>query len=292
MKVKILLAFLSFCIVALNQSCSNEQEPMNYGSTESESSISRMVVKFEDKIYETDVKVVGDSVVYLNQEYADVYNSKISKLPDLATVVTTEDGVKYVEYFASQEDVEKKYNFMTLTNDSITLDGVNTRGGLKDFWTNIEGAIRIAHAELYDDRNFKDTELIVYATTKWCTGLPYLRDYGFNDKCSSIKVFNEMNPSSYYTMFFVDFMGKQQARQHYGRDLRPVLVCNADSYYASSTKILYCIAPTTGSSGVHEDNNLKTIGWNDRISSLGWLIVYDFSLFYGDNPKIPDHPDC
>ena len=44
--------------------------------------------------------------------------------------------------------------------------------------------------------------------------------------------------------------------------------------------------------GMIIDNNLKTIGWNDRISSVGWKVIYDSSAFYGDNPMIPAHPDC
>ena len=65
----------------------------------------------------------------------------------------------------------------------------------------------------------------------------------------------------------------------------------------SSTKtvsgaVIYCIAPPTGSSDIHADYNLKTIGWNDRISSIGWVLVNDLSILEGDNPQFPAHKDC
>ena len=44
------------------QSCTSDEEPMMPETTKSETSISHMVVKFEDRIYETDAMTVGDSV--------------------------------------------------------------------------------------------------------------------------------------------------------------------------------------------------------------------------------------
>ncbi len=39
--------------------------------------------------------------------------------------------------------------------------------------------------------------------------------------------------------------------------------------------------------------NLKTIGWNDRISSIDWTLVIGFSAFQGNDPEIPAHnKDC
>lgn len=37
-----------------------------------------MIVKFEGKVYETDVTTIGDSVVYLNKEFAEIYISRIA----------------------------------------------------------------------------------------------------------------------------------------------------------------------------------------------------------------------
>lgn len=291
MKTKALLALFNLCIMVLIQSCSNEQEPMAYGdSTESEATISHMVVKFEDRIYETDAKVIGDSVTYLNQEYADVYNSKISKLPELATIMTIEGAVIYIEYLASQEDVEEKYNFLKLEADSICPSMMATRSKIIDMWPPNTSAVVLGQAALFDDRDFKDTILLSYATTTWFTSIPRLKNLGFNDKCSSIKVHNTMDPICNYTVSYLEVSdGLHYMRTFKGNQLRPVLVSYWDSDYKG--KILYCIAPATGSSQDHMDYNLKNIGWNDKISAIEWVLVYDFTKFMGDHPDLP-HASC
>lgn len=151
----------------------------------------------------------------------------------------------------------------------------------------------IAIGELYDDRNFKDTQLISYATTAWACFVPRLKDYGFNDKASSIKVYNKMKKDGSYTMHYIkqgeEYLGQQQ-RTYKGSELRPVLTCYHNSDFSGTA--IYCVAPLSGSSDVHMDYNLKSIGWNDRISSIGWVIVDKFSLIDGDNPTYPKHQDC
>lgn len=34
-----------------------------------------------------------------------------------------------------------------------------------------------------------------------------------------------------------------------------------------------------------------TIGWNDKISAIEWVLVYDFTKFMGDHPDLP-HTSC
>lgn len=70
---------------------------------ESDATISHMVIKFEDHIYETDVMTQGDSITYLNEEYAEVYRSKISTNPNIAAITyMDESGVCNLEYFNSE----------------------------------------------------------------------------------------------------------------------------------------------------------------------------------------------
>lgn len=67
---------------------------------ESDATISHMVIKFENHIYETDVMEQGDSITYLNEEYAEVYRSKIATNPNIAAIMNTDaSGVSYLEYF-------------------------------------------------------------------------------------------------------------------------------------------------------------------------------------------------
>lgn len=66
--------------------------------------------------------------------------------------------------------------------------------------------------------------------------------------------------------------------------------CFHNSNYSGT--VIYCIGTPTESATDHLDYNLKNIGWNDRISAIEWLLVYDFDAFKGDNPEIPAHGDC
>lgn len=142
-------------------------------------------------------------------------------------------------------------------------------------------------AELYDDRNFKDTKLICYLTCGLSAVFPKLSTIGFNDKASSIKVYNEMKPSIEYAITYQNLPNKVIRK---GNTLRPVLACFHNTGFSGA--VIYCIAPPTGSSDIHADYNLKTIGWNDRISSIGWVLVSDLSILEGDNPQFPAHKDC
>lgn len=291
---------MSFCIMFAMQSCTSYDEPTMSETAESETSISHMVVKFEDRIYETDVMTVGDSVRYLNEEYAEVYQSKIRNNPDIAAVVSSDSiGTTYVDYFPTEKKLLEKYTFKQLSieeNSSV----YNTRSNDIDTMIPGDQSTIIAIAELYDDRNFKDRKLISYATDWWGTAIPRLEGVGFNDKTSSIKVFNKMDPSKFYTIHYYDAEAAPnvfQSRTFRGDRLRPVLKCYHNSGYSGA--VIYCISKLAGSVGMpgvpiqdHADTNLKNIGWNDRISAISWVLIYDFSVFNGDNPEIPAHKKC
>lgn len=288
--MKKFFALISFCILIAMQSCSSEEDLMLNEPNSSDASLSHLVVKFENRIYETDVIAVGDSVKYLNEEYDRVYRSKIVNIPNIAAVVSTnEAGTTFVEYFYSEKNLLDKYNFIPLENKSEQMTSNSTRSGVIDLMLANNTSPILAVAELYDDRNFKDTKLISYATAAWAIGVPILKDLGFNDKTSSIKVFNKMNPNSSYTIEYID-IGIPHHKTYSGSAIRPVLTCFEDSNYSGS--VIYCIASPTGSPTDHIDTNLKTIGWNDKISAIGWQLVVDFSAFIGENPQIPAHPAC
>lgn len=288
--MKKFFALISFCILIAMQSCSSEEDLMFNEPNSSDASLSHLVVKFENRIYETDVIAVGDSVKYLNEEYDKVYRSKIVNIPNIAAVVSTnEAGTTFVEYFSSEKKLLDKYNFIPLENKSEQMTDNSTRSSVIDLMVANNNSPILAVAELYDDRNFKDTKLISYATAAWATGVPRLKALGFNDKTSSIKVFNKMNPNSSYTIEYIS-IGIPHHKTYSGSGIRPVLTCFEDSDFSGA--VIYCIASPTGSPTDHIDTNLKTIGWNDKISAIGWQLVVDFSAFIGENPQIPAHPGC
>ena len=119
---------------------------------------------------------------------------------------------------------------------------------------------KLGYAELFDDKNHDDTVLLSYVTPIWFTAVARLTDVGFNDKCSSIRVHNTMNPASKYEIHVVgentDFMDRYK-NVYFGSQLRPVLVSHHNSDFKGST--LYCIAPSSGSSEPHKDYNLRSI---------------------------------
>lgn len=285
--MKKILTLMSFCIMFAMQSCTSDEEPMMQETTESETSISHMVVKFEDRIYETDAMTVGDSVRYLNEEYAEVYQSKIKNNPNIAAVVSSDSiGTTYVDYYPTEKKLLEKYDFIQLEENKNT-SGNTTRSKVIDLVVGDNSSPILAVAEFYDDKNFKDTELITYLTPQWYGAVPNLKDHGFNDKASSIKVYNKIKPSNYYTIYSANFPYK---KSYLGDWIRPVLKCYHNSYYQGG--VIYCIASPPDGSVDHTDTNLKTIGWNDRISSIEWLLVVNLSLLEGDNPKYPAHKPC
>lgn len=285
--MKKFLILMSFCIMFAMQSCSSYDEPTMPETAESETSISHMVVKFEDRIYETDVMTVGDSVRYLNEEYAELYLSKISNNPDIAAVISSDEvGTTYVEYFMSEKKLLEKYEFAQLERNENTSSNA-TRSKVIDLVVGDNSSPILAVAELYDDKDFKDTELITYMTPTWNGSVPNMKEHGFNDKTSSIKIYNKIKSSTYYTIYSVNF---PYQKTYLGDWIRPVLKCYHNSYFEGG--VIYCIASPPGSLVDHTDTNLKKIGWNDRISSIEWLLVVKLSLIEGDNPLYPPHDPC
>lgn len=287
--MKKIFILMGLCIMFAMQSCSSESEPMMAEPNEVNTEISHMVVKFGDKIYETDVKTFGDSVQYLNGDYAEVFDTEISKIKDGATLLyTDENGVSYVEYFHSEKELVDSYEFACIDNTPVETEVPSTRSKVIDLLFGQTRPSSMATAFLYDDKGWTDTVLITYFYMSCHTYAKNLSDLGFNDKTSSIRLINYMDPTAYYITDptkdnFVE--GKTS-----GYNLRPVLKCYHNKNFSGS--VLYCIASPAGSNVNHEDENLKTIGWNDRISSIDWTLVIGFSAFQGDDPEIPAHKDC
>lgn len=55
---------MALCILVAMQSCSSEEEPQYKVTNQAASEISKMVVRFDGRIYETDVKETGDLFFY------------------------------------------------------------------------------------------------------------------------------------------------------------------------------------------------------------------------------------
>lgn len=290
--MKKIITIMSLCIILAMQSCSSDQEPTFPNSTDSEIELSHMVITYNGKTYDTDVITIGDSVEYLNEEYNRLYQSEISKTENLVIAMSNdESGVCHIDYYSSEKQLLEKYKFISIADAKIENLDTHTRGGVINLWpTNPPGGKTLAIAELYDDRNFSDTELIVYAAERWGTTIPKLKDLGFNDKASSIKVFNRMDRNTLYTINSSGLVSWVNPKDTYsGAHLRPILKSYENSNYDQKKGILYCIGTETGSANDHMDYNLRSIGWNDKISSLEWILVVDYQE---KDPNYPIHSNC
>ncbi|MDE6191805.1 MAG: hypothetical protein K2G47_09335 [Muribaculum sp.] len=109
----------------------------------------------------------------------------------------------------------------------------------------------------------------------------YAKDYaGFNDKTSSIRVFNFLDPNTYYKPHVVSsgIPSTLPLPGYLGSRLRTCLISYEDSNYRG--KVLYCIADYSSTADMskpetatHQDRRLKNLGWNDKISSVVFRIV-------------------
>lgn len=285
--MKNLLKITALCILVAMQSCSSEDEPQYPVANQPNSEISKMVVRFNGKIYETDVKETGDSVSYLNEEYAEIYHNKIEKASKIAILLTSdEDGTTYADYYYSEEELLERYKIIKLP------DVEPTRSREINLIDSNDTDPLVATAELYKDKDLKNDVLKVYTTTVGGTVISNFKTIGFNDCVTSIKLINKLDPNTKYILgkgpdSLVNIIGTS------GSQIRPVLACFKDANFSGS--VIYCVASPTGSSVDHTDSNLKKIKFNDKISSLGWNIVTDFSLFTdkdGTGAKFPPHEDC
>ena len=270
--MKQVLFFLSTCLMIFVQSCSSDQDSMYLDPVSQESEISHMVVKYNGRTYETEVKTVGDSVIYLNEEYAEVYRSEIALNENLATIVSTDDAeITFVTYYNSEDDLLQHYNMRAIASkkEDIEPNGVFTRWGDELAPTNALVAI----AELYRNTDFGGKCIRGTANTFVGTAIQNLDDVDFGDKTSSIKLINKLEPNLAYTLQYRDVLDNNRFKQDTfnGSTVLPVLICYEHKDYKG--KVLYCVGNPAGSATDHEDKNLKKLKFNDIISSFSFAII-------------------
>lgn len=119
-----LLSFLSIIMMLLMQCCTSETDSILLESDNASDVISHMTVKYNDQIYETDVMTMGESVIYLNTEFSEIYRTKIATNPDIATLVSSDEKGTYVEYYANEKELLHQYNFAKLDVRKFPLMGI------------------------------------------------------------------------------------------------------------------------------------------------------------------------
>lgn len=204
-------------------------------------------VIYEDKDYYSLCKIDGDSTFVLDEELKAFLAEMESRN---FSIVAHNDST--IEYCKEKEDVMP----------SSEISEIMTKAGP------VQGDI--ACLDLWDDTNFRDThrEFHIKSNSE-LFDIPVLKDYGLNDKVSSLKIQNTMSISTATTNLIAIVTVWEDSDFNYGDHDRTKHRMN---FYAAPGQI-----------GSYE--NLKKIpcgssssSWNDRISSLSFHIGYKYSM--------------
>lgn len=248
MKALFKLLLLLFIVNFL--SCDNEIIKTDLNDSELEKEFFTSVFIYEDQKYVVPCELVGDSIIFLNEEFKALYDNEISKHPNLATCIR-EDGA--IEYFSNNEKMRMAYNLPMLNLDAIRKEysennNIMTKARLVDIGQD--------HIRLYDDKNFKDRNYgWVLDHANDYVAIAHLKPiYGFNDKTSSIKIGIPSSTVMLYAWENDNYKGRSFHVGFYG--------------YNSPS------GPADNIHGFKGDlPNLKQIpcgsgNWNDRITSI------------------------
>lgn len=260
--------FFAIGICSLFLSACSESDDLSKEKVEEQSF--PITVVYDGITYELQAKTINDSLVYLDDSFAKIYNTQIKPNKRLAALAyKAADGHDIIEYYDSAEKLEKN-NGLKEISDIATMP-VESGTGITDPVT----TGTIGRAILYDDKGFKDREVVLDINPEYYVKISNLKSYaGFNDKTSSIRVFNFLVPEIGYS---TSYSGPYNAIS--GKFLRTCLISYEDSGFKG--KVLYCVSNTycpISSSGdwyekYHQDWKLAKIGWNDKISSVVFRIV-------------------
>lgn len=243
--------------------CSNVDEPETE-ELNSNDMTSLLTVKYKGETYTIPCIMKNDSLIYLDKKFNELYKNEIEKLPNRAAFCyKDEQGNDVIEYYSSSKELEKETKITYIGNNNTRM----TRDAMPQ---PVAG-----RAILYDNKNYKDRTVIMDADLNIFPNIPNLKGYaGFNDKTSSIRVFNFLNPNKSYKPSYA----LPETPGTPGSQLRTCLIGYEDSNFKGS--VLYCIATYSNtenlndpSTATHQDYNLKKIGWNDKISSARFRII-------------------
>lgn len=239
---------LFIAVVGLMFSCTNNNFDENYQESK-ELSFEEFTLKaiYEGKKYEVPCLLdnKNDSIIYLDDEFANLMYNVISKNDRLVTKIHDDGYIEYAVFSQSMDSI----------NHSIITRGISLDPEI----------IGLTYLQFWDDTHFEDRNYIIGLDprnkTSW--DCPRLTDFhNFNDKISSLKIVNinkDRRPNVY-------FQGFQDI--NYGGHVLE---------YAVGTKCYAAYPPVD--EDLIEIPSLKKVpmaggkNWNDRLSSI--------KFFYG-----------
>jgi len=256
MKKSLKLISLLFISIAIT-SCNKEDNITPSENIESEFFTSNYIYKGVE--YVVDCELVNDSIIFLNQEFNNLYENEISKHTNLCTYLRA-DGK--IEYFTEEIEMKAVYNLPIIDKDKLE-QTIETKGSIQ------LGYNTMAHGSLtlYDDVNFKDRFLSLSLSygTDYIAKAHLKPDYDFNDKTSSIKIESSFSSGARFEAWEND--------NYSGR-----------SIFIESHSIIEI--PNENNIYYKDKTNLKRIpcgsgNWNDRITSF---------IYYYKNSPPPVYP--
>lgn len=261
--MKSITYFFGLLFIAANcfSSCSNEEDIIDptankhiqniqTKATQEESEIFTYTIIYKDKEYKTLCESRNDSLFILDEDI-DNLQKRIFSNPKSASLVLSDD---VIEYFDSQEEFLNKYGIRELTKAEE--EKVRLRPQTRDPQYN-----SLAYAVLFDDTRFRDTryEMDITDPDQDFT-IKKLKDYGMNDKTSSIKVQYTLGDENYCAILTVwedsDFnYGDNDKTKH---RTNFIATWRHTKQEWGNLKKIYCF-------NAHDS-------WNDRISSCAFRI--------------------
>ncbi|MCM1518778.1 MAG: hypothetical protein NC117_09070 [Pseudoflavonifractor sp.] len=174
-----------------------------------------MIVRYKGNIYNVPCILENDSLIYLDESFNELYNKEISNNPNLAIYATKdENGNDVISYYEDVKTLENDLNVEYMSEDSNY--GSRTSRSY------------VGRAILYDDRGYADRNVILDLYSDARITIFSLKEYAsFNDKTSSIEVYNYMEPGTTYYIGDVVNGG----RYFRGSELRACLISYEDTYF-------------------------------------------------------------
>lgn len=249
--MKKILLTISIILGIFAQSCVNETESQLNQEIQSQDDIKYLNITYKGICYKnipTKYNSKGE-FIFLDDIFSKIYNDELKDLSTLSTLLIDESNIAF--YHSLDELLTEQQ--LTIVELPFTRSSISTF----DFLLNV-----LAGIELYDDKNLSDTKKefilssdITYLEVSDLKGKDQSgNSYGFNDKCSSLQITNNLPNDSLQTITVNNF-------NYRCTDINLVFIGYDDKNFSDNR--IVCVAPAATS---HKHNELP--GFNDKLSSF------------------------
>lgn len=250
--IRTLISGLSLCVILLT-ACNNEDTPAMHEEVSLEPqeflNITYMGQSFENVPTAYDEN--GD-FIFLDGKFAEIYQENLANDPDWSISIK---GPNDIEFFSNLEENLKSNGIEIDSNIKSSIaypvDAL-TRAGYDD----------LASLTIYDDKEYKDRNYtFVLNDSTISTEVSNLKDspWKFNDKCSSLKIVNNMpnDPNKEFKLGYFTYPCS---------DIDAVFIGYDDKNFSDRT--ITCVAHAGG-----KKDCSSLPGFNDKLSSFKFFFA-------------------